>query len=81
MIKSERKCFSRPNEIREFPLGSFQYQLCGTLRVSMDDGTTFDCQAGDISLPRPGHDAWVPGNEPVVLVDFQGMLDYAGLNG
>jgi len=24
-----------------------------------------------------GHDAWVVGNEPVVLVDFQGMIDYA----
>ena len=25
----------------------------------------------------PGHDAWVLGNEPVVLVDFQGMTEYA----
>ena len=24
-----------------------------------------------------GHDAWVVGNEPVVLIDFQGMVDYA----
>jgi len=24
-----------------------------------------------------GHDAWVVGNEPVVVVDFQGMIDYA----
>jgi hypothetical protein len=24
-----------------------------------------------------GHDAWVVGNEPVVVVDFQGMVDYA----
>jgi len=24
-----------------------------------------------------GHDAWVVGNEPAVVVDFQGMLDYA----
>jgi hypothetical protein len=23
-----------------------------------------------------GHDAWVVGNEPVVVVDFQGMVDY-----
>ena len=26
---------------------------------------------------RPGHDAWVVGNEDVVVVDFQGMADYA----
>jgi len=25
----------------------------------------------------PGHDAWVVGNEPVVVVDFQGLTDYA----
>jgi hypothetical protein len=24
-----------------------------------------------------GHDAWVVGNEPVVVVDFQGMVEYA----
>jgi hypothetical protein len=24
-----------------------------------------------------GHDAWVVGKEPVVVVDFQGMVDYA----
>ena len=23
-----------------------------------------------------GHDGWVGGNEPVVVVDFRGMLDY-----
>jgi hypothetical protein len=23
------------------------------------------------------HDAWVVGDEPAVVVDFQGMLDYA----
>ena len=26
---------------------------------------------------EPGHDAWVVGNETVVMVDFQGMVDYA----
>ena len=24
-----------------------------------------------------GHDAWVVGDEPAVIVDFQGMIDYA----
>jgi hypothetical protein len=43
----------------------------------MDDGTVFECKAGDISLLPMGHDAWVVGNEPVVVVDFQGMRDYA----
>ena len=34
-------------------------------------------QAGDASLLGAGHDAWVIGDDPVVVVDFQGMVDYA----
>lgn len=55
----------------------FAYQLSGTMRVVMDDGTEKDIKAGDVALIPPGHDAWVVGNEPVVMVDFQGMADYA----
>ena len=55
----------------------FQYHVSGTLRVAMDDGKEFDCKAGDVSLLPIGHDAWVVGEEPVIVVDFQGMLDYA----
>ena len=55
----------------------FQYHVSGVLRVRMDDGTEFDCKAGDVSFLPAGHDAWVVGNEPVVVVDFQGMVDYA----
>jgi hypothetical protein len=55
----------------------FQYHISGTLRVHMDDGTEFDCKPGDVSLIPPGHDAWVVGDEPAVVVDFQGMVDYA----
>jgi hypothetical protein len=55
----------------------FQYHVGGVLRVKMDDGQEFDCKPGDISLLPSGHDAWVVGNEPVTLVDFQGMIDFA----
>ncbi len=55
----------------------FQYHIAGVLRVKMDNGSEFDCKPGDISRLPTGHDAWVVGNEPVVVVDFQGMLDYA----
>ncbi|MCB4756915.1 MAG: cupin domain-containing protein [Elusimicrobia bacterium] len=55
----------------------FQYHISGTLKVRMDDGTERILKAGDVSLLPPGHDAWVIGNEPVVVVDFQGMADYA----
>jgi hypothetical protein len=45
--------------------------------VVMDNGTKFECKAGDVSLLPSGHDAWVVGDKPVVVVDFQGMVDYA----
>ena len=43
----------------------------------MDDGTEKDVKAGEVSSIPTGHDAWVVGNEPVVVIDFQGMADYA----
>ncbi len=55
----------------------FQYHVSGTLHVVMDDGSEFDCKPGDVSLLPSGHDAWTVGNEPAVVVDFQGMIDYA----
>ncbi len=55
----------------------FQYHVSGVLRIRMDDGTEFDCKPGDVSLLPSGHDAWVVGDEPAVVVDFQGMIDYA----
>jgi hypothetical protein len=55
----------------------FQYHVSGVLRVRMDDGTEFDCKPGDVSVLPLGHDAWVVGDEPAVVVDFQGMVDYA----
>ena len=55
----------------------FQYHVAGTLMIQMDNGTTFEAKAGDVSLLPIGHDAWVVGDEPAVVVDFQGMLDYA----
>ena len=55
----------------------FQYHISGTLMVKMDDGTLLECKPGDISFLPLGHDAWVVGNEPAVVVDFQGMIDYS----
>lgn len=55
----------------------FQYHVAGVLGVRMDDGSEFECRPGDVSLLPPGHDAWVVGDEQVVVVDFQGMTHYA----
>ena len=55
----------------------FGYQVSGALTTRMDDGTEKTSRAGDVVNIPPGHDAWVSGNEPVVVIDFQGMVDYA----
>jgi hypothetical protein len=55
----------------------FQYHVTGVLHVKMDDGAEFDIGPGEVSMLPPGHDAWVVGVEPVTVIDFQGMVDYA----
>ena len=54
-----------------------QYQVSGRLRVVMEDGSEAEFGPGEVGLIPPGHDAWVVGNEPVVMVDIQGMVNYA----
>jgi hypothetical protein len=55
----------------------FQYHVYGILKVLMDDGTEIECRPGDVSYLPAGHDAWVVGDEPAIVVDFHGMIDYA----
>ena len=55
----------------------FQYHVSGTLRILMDDGTELTAGPGDITLLPEGHDAWVVGDEPVVVVDWHGASNYA----
>src|SRR2546429_8881584 len=54
-----------------------QYHLSGRLAVRMDDGSEAEFGPGEVSLLPPGHDAWVVGNEPVVVIDISGMVNYA----
>ena len=55
----------------------FQYQLSGRLHVRMADGTEFEGTPGEVAAVPPGHDAWVVGDEPVVLIDWCGASNYA----
>jgi hypothetical protein len=55
----------------------FGYCLSGKLAVLRDDGTRAEVGPGDVIVVPPGHDAWVVGNEPCVLLDFAGMANYA----
>ncbi|HXR28387.1 MAG TPA: cupin domain-containing protein [Solirubrobacteraceae bacterium] len=55
----------------------FQYHLSGRLAIRMDDGSELVAEAGDITSLPSGHDAWVLGDEPVVVVDWYGASNYA----
>ena len=44
------------------------YAVSGTLHVVTEDGTELDVTAGDVYAIKPGHDAWVVGDQP-----FEGM--------
>lgn len=55
----------------------FQYHVSGRLGIRMDDGTEIVAGPGDITSLPSGHDAWVVGDEPVVVVDWYGASSYA----
>ena len=54
-----------------------QYHVSGRLHVVMDDGSEAEFGPGEVSLLPPGHDAWVVGDEPVVVFGVSGMVGYA----
>ena len=53
------------------------YVLSGHQKVQMDDGTELDFGPGDVVAIPPGHDGWVVGDEPCVVLEFAGMEHYA----
>jgi Cupin domain len=50
--------------------------LSGNITVRANDGTEETYRPGDVFVIEPGHDAWVDGSEPCVLLDT-GMAPYA----
>ena len=54
-----------------------QYQVSGRLHVVMADGSELDAGPGDVTSLPQGHDAWVVGDEPAVVVDWFGASNYA----
>jgi hypothetical protein len=45
--------------------------------VVMDDGTEVEAGPGDAVVISPGHDAWIVGDEPCVMLDWSGAANYA----
>jgi hypothetical protein len=54
-----------------------QFHVSGHLAIRMDDGTEFVAGPGDVTSLPSGHDAWVVGDETVVVVDWFGATNYA----
>jgi hypothetical protein len=53
------------------------YLVSGALHIEHEDGTSVDVTAGSVYRIAPGHDAHVIGDEPAVVVEFQGAATYA----
>jgi len=53
------------------------YFISGRMKVVMDDGEEMDYGPGDFAIMAPGHDAWIVGDDPCVVLDWQGFADYA----
>jgi Cupin domain len=49
------------------------YVISGRLKVVTDDGTEEEFGRGDVAYVPPGHNSWVVGNEPLVILDFSGF--------
>jgi class 3 adenylate cyclase len=55
-----------------------QLLLSGRFAVEMADGEYVEIEPGEVFDVPPGHDAWVLGDEPAVLLDFLGNIDQLG---
>ncbi len=53
------------------------YYVSGRMVVRMDDGEELEFGPGDFAVIPSGHDAWIVGDEPCVVIDWQGFADYA----
>jgi class 3 adenylate cyclase len=48
------------------------YTQAGNAHIAFRDGSGFDVGPGDVHDIPPGHDAWVVGNEPWVVIGWMG---------
>ncbi len=53
------------------------YLISGRMKTKLIDGTERETGPGDAVFTPAGHDAWVVGTEPVVMLDFRGAATYA----
>ena len=92
MAKVEHRDFGTPDELREFASGHADILNTGVGTIgrlvlepgwqwstSLKEvaGTEFDATPGQLTYLPAGHDAWVVGDENVVVVDWHGAAHYA----
>jgi hypothetical protein len=53
------------------------YALSGNIAVSHEDGTKLTITGGQAYRIKPGHDAWVEGDDDFVGFEFKGAGSYA----
>jgi Cupin domain len=53
------------------------YVISGEMKIVMDDGQELNFGPGDAMSVPPGHDAWIVGKEPCVVIDIGGAGNYA----
>jgi class 3 adenylate cyclase len=61
------------------PVHHLQLLLSGRFAVRMDDGEEVVLGPNDIADIPAGHDAWVVGDEPAILLDIAGNIDAIGV--
>ena len=52
--------------------------LSGRVGIDFEDGSHVEIEPGDVFETPPGHDGYVIGNEPAVLLEWQGFRTVAG---
>ncbi len=50
-----------------------KYIISGKQKVVMNDGTEVELVPGDFAVIEPGHNAWVVGDEPNVLLEMSAI--------
>jgi len=56
------------------PIHHVQLVLSGRFAIRTDDGDEIELGPNDLADVPPGHDAWVVGDEPVVILDIGGNI-------
>jgi class 3 adenylate cyclase len=55
--------------------------LSGRLGIQLETGTSYELETDDVYDVPPGHDGYVIGHEPVVMIEWAGIRAFAGFTG